>query len=307
MYVSGNRHCPLPVLAFTKLLCGTKVHSWTILGGRDMQSKGALTRALAGLCIALALLATGCAQGAGGEAVEFDAFLNGSDVAASEPGDPIALSGDEPAQLELTMRNVSDDTVEVRYVRFEGEVLDMIFLTYDTAVSIELEPGETRTLPPVLLDFYDLGGQASGYLRGHVSLYDGDRDTLGSQQAFLEANGEGFSTLSLFNVLLLAATVVGAGWNLVRLAQRKLPSNRLIRALRFLAVGAGAGLTLAVAFSTLRIWPLDTVMWVLFAAIGAAIGYFIGFVLPGADDDIIDILDEQDVLDAAIEARAGVT
>jgi len=271
-----------------------------------MKSKDKATRVLAGLCVAIALVTTGCAQGSGGTAVEFDAFLNGSDVSQSAPGDPITLVSEDPAQLELSLRNVSDEDVTVRYVRFEGEVLDMIFLTYDTAISVDLSPGETRTLPPVLLDFYDLGGQATGYLRGHVQLYDGNRDTLGSQELFLDADGDGFSTLALFNVLLLAATIVGAAWNLVRLSQRKLPSNRLIRALRFLAVGAGAGLTLAVAFSTLRIWPLDTLMWVLFAAIGAVIGYAIGFILPGADDQVIDILDEQDVLDAAIEAQAAV-
>ena len=270
-----------------------------------MNSKGTtsgVSRALAGLCVALALLATGCAQGGGGDTVDFEAALNGSAFADSAPGDPITLTGDEPSQLELTMENVSAEDVTVRYVRFEGEVLDMIFLTYDTGISVDLEPGESRTLPPILLDFFDLGGQANGYLRGHVQLYDVNRDVLGSQQVFLDASGEGFSTLSLFNVLLLAATVAGAAWNLLRLSQRRLPSNRLARALRFLAVGAGAGLTLAVAFSTLRIWPLDTFAWVLFGAIGAVIGYAIGFVLPGSDDDIVDLLDEQDVLDAALEA-----
>ena len=268
-----------------------------------MMSKGVASRALAGLCLVLALAATGCAQGGGGDSVDFEAVLNGTNVADSEPGDPIRLTGEEPAQLELTMRNVTNEPVTVRYVRFEGEVLDMIFLTYDTAVSIDLAPGDTETLPPVLLDFYDLGGQASGYLRGHVSLYDGDREKLGSEEAFLDASGDGFATLSLFNLLLLLATVAGVAWNFLRLSQRKLPSNRMVRALRFFAIGVAAGLTLAVAFSTLRIWPLDTLMWVIFAVVGAVIGYGVGFILPGADDELIDVLDEQDVLDAAIEAR----
>jgi len=250
-------------------------------------------------------LAAGCAQGGGGKAVEFDAVLNGTDVLASGPGDPIKLTSDEPAELALTLRNVSDDTVTVRYVRFEGEVLDMIFLTYDTAISLELAPGQSQTLPPVLLDFYDLGGQASGYLRGHVQVYDGERETLGSQPVFLDASGDGFSTLALFNLLLLIATAAGVAWNVVRLAQRRLPANRVVRALRVLAVGATAGLTLAVAFSTLRIWPLDTLAWVLCTVIGGIIGYAIGFVLPGSDDEVVDILDERDVLDAVLEQQAA--
>gem|GEM_PF-1965896 len=67
---------------------------------------------------------------------------------------------------------------------------------------------------------------------------------------------------------------------------------------------AGAGLTLAVAFLALRIWPLDTLMWVMFTAVGAISGYAIGLILPGADDELIDILDEQDVLDAVVGAKA---
>jgi len=265
----------------------------------------AVVRALAGLFF-IVLFASGCAQGTVGESVGLDVVLNGSNVADSAPGAPITLRGDETAQLELTIENLTNDPVTIEYVRFEGEVLDMIFLTYDTAVAIDLEPGETRAVPPILLDFYDLGGQAGGYLRGNVQVYDGDRAALGSAPVFLDANGDGFSTLALFNVLLLVATVGGAAWNLLRLSQRRLPPNRLVRALRFLAVGAGAGLTLAVAFSTLRIWPLSTLMWVLFAAVGAVIGYAIGYVLPGADDAIVDLLDEQDVLDAVVEERAGL-
>lgn len=96
------------------------------------------------------------------------------------------------------MRNVSAVAAEVRYVRFEGEVLDMVFLTYDTAISITPLAGNSQTLPPVLLDFYDLGGQTSGYLRGQVSLYEADREKLGSEQVFLDVSGDGFSTLRIW-------------------------------------------------------------------------------------------------------------
>jgi len=253
--------------------------------------------------VLLVLLVSGCASGSGGDQVEFEAILNGTEVSKSAPRSPVSLVGADIAQLELKMTNVSDEPVTVRYIRFEGEVIDMIFLTYDTAVRVEIAPGETETIPPVLLDFYDLGGQASGYLRGHVQLYDEDREIIGSEQMFLNASGDGFSTLSLFNVLLLIATAAGAAWNLLRLAQRRLPANRFVRAMRFLAVGAGAGLTLAVAFSTLRIYPLGTLGWLLFTIIGSIIGYLVGFVLPGGDDELIDVLDEHEVIDAVLDGQ----
>lgn len=270
---------------------------------RDIPPLNAMV--LSGIVL-IALLLGGCAQGGGGDAVEFTAAVNGVDVSTSEPSDPIELSGAEPAELDLTVENVAGEPVTVRYIRFEGQVLDMIFLTYDTAVRIDLEPGERRDVPTVVLDFFDLGGQASGYLRGHVQLYDEERGLLGTEQMFLDAKGDALSTLGLFNLLLLFATAAGLGWNLYRLAQRRLPPNRFVRAVRFLAVGVGAGLTLSVAFSTLRIWPLGTVAWVLFAVIGGIAGYAAGFLLPGADE-LVDILDEQDVLDAVLDSEAPET
>ena len=53
----------------------------------------------------------------------------------------------------------------------------------------------------------------------------------------------------------------------------------------------------------MRIWPLGTVAWVLFAVIGGIAGYVAGFLLPGADE-LVDILDEQDVLDAVLDSEA---
>jgi len=252
------------------------------------------------LALGVLMVVTGCAQGEVGNKVDVNAILNGEDLAASSASNPIRIADDQTAELTLALTNVSDAPVTVRYVRFEGEVIDMIFLTYDTALSVPLAPGESRTLPPVLLDFFDLGGQASGYLRGAVQLYDEQRDPIGSQPLFLDARGDGLSTLELFNLLLLAGTVLGAAWNLLRLSQRRLPANRFVRALRFLAVGAGAGLTLAVAFSTLRIWPLSTLWWLLFTIVGAIVGYVIGLLLPGSEGDDIDLLDEEDLLEELV-------
>ena len=82
---------------------------------RDIPPLNAMV--LSGIVL-IALLLGGCAQGGGGDAVEFTAAVNGVDVSTSEPSDPIELSGAEPAELdepnERTSRplNVGFDLVE---------------------------------------------------------------------------------------------------------------------------------------------------------------------------------------------------
>jgi len=274
------------------------------MAGKDSISR---RRAFVGVFLALwVLLLAGCGQGDSSELVDFTATLNDVDLSESAPNDPVRLSDTETATLQLDLTNVSDQEVTVRFIQFEGQVIDMVFLTYDTGVRFNVAPGESVSVPPIQLDFFDLGGQASGFLRGNVHLFNPERDLIGTQEVFLEADADGFSTLTLFNLLLLVVTVAGLAWNLLRMAQRRLPSNRFVRAMRFLAVGAAAGLTIAVAFSTLRIWPLDTFGWVLFTAVGAAIGYVVGFVLPGGDD-LVDLEEEAEIEEmlAAQEAEAA--
>ncbi|MEM7093579.1 MAG: hypothetical protein AAF567_11300 [Actinomycetota bacterium] len=250
---------------------------------------GAKTAAFLALCV---LVLTSCGQSST-DVVLVDASINGSAASDSSPGDPITITDGERTELILDLENTADTPTEVRYVRFEGRTLDMVFLTYDTEIAVELAGEQARQLPPIFFNFFDLGGQASGYLRGQLQLFDADRELIGSQPIYLDASGDGFSTLSWFNLLLLLAAVGGAGWNLVRLAQRRLPSNRFIRAIRFAAIGVVAGLAIAAACSTLRIWPLDTLAWVLIVVISGIIGYAVGFLLPGGDD-VVDLEEDED-------------
>ena len=276
------------------------------MSGKDKILKDRIfrKRSFLGVLFALGvLLLAGCGQGASNGQVDFTATLNDVDLTQSAPNDPVRLSDDETATLELELTNVSNQDVTVRFIQFEGQVIDMVFLTYDTGVRFEIAPGDSIVVPPIQLDFFDLGGQATGYVRGNVHLFNPDRELVGTQEVFLDADAEGFSTLALFNLLLLIATVVGLGWNLMRMAQRRLPANRFVRAMRFLAIGAAAGITLAVAMSTLRIWPLDTFGWVLFTVIGAVIGYLVGFVLPGGDD-LVDLEEEREI-EAMLAAQAA--
>ena len=95
--------------------------------------------------------------------VEIEAVLAGQDVATADSKNPIKIEPEEEIPLLLTMRNTSDDTVTVRYVRLEGTALGLTFLTYDLGVRTTLAPGEQTTLDATL-DFFDLESQATGYL-----------------------------------------------------------------------------------------------------------------------------------------------
>lgn len=261
-----------------------------------------------GLLLGTALLiASGCGAGPTGEAVEVDATLAGQRVADSDRGNPIVLENADVADIELTITNVTDEPVTIGHVRLTGQVIDLTFLSYDTGVEVPLGPGETTQFG-FPFDFFDLDGQANGLLRARVGVYDTEREVLGSQDLIVDVKGGGFSTMGLFTLLLLVITVASLAWNLLRLATRKLPPNRFVRALRFMATGVAAGLTISTACSLLGIWPLPTVTWLLITIVGGIIGFVLGYLTPGADgydeEEVLDLLDEREEAEQLERAKA---
>lgn len=237
--------------------------------------------------------------------LEIDATIDGITLDDADATNPLPLSIDE-SELNLSMVNTSDTPQAVRYLRLEGEMLGLTFLTYTTRLAVELAPGETRQVT-VPLDFFDIDSQAHGYLRAKLALYAPglDRQVLATDDFAVDVRGSVTSTMALFAFLLFAATAASIALNVLGLARGTLPTNRFRRALRFAVSGLGVGMLFTVAFSVLRIFPLPSVAWWPLVIIPTAIGFAIGYSAPDSGDDIDE--EELDDLRDLDETLAAVT
>lgn len=257
------------------------------------------------LCAALALSACG---GSTDEVLDITATIDGIDLNDANAANPLPLSTTE-SQLSMTMTNTSDETQAVRYLRLEGEMLGLTFLTYTTRIAVELGPGETREVT-VPLDFFDIDSQGHGYLRSKLALYapGDDRQLLATDDFAVDVRGNVTSTMALFALLLFIVTAGSIFLNLQGLARRTLPPNRFRRGIRFAVSGLGVGMLLTVAFSVLRIFPLPSVAWWPLVIIPMVITFAAGYLAPGANDDFDEEeLDDLRDLDETLAAVAAAT
>jgi hypothetical protein len=229
----------------------------------------------------------GCASQRDTGALAVAGRLDGRELASATADEPIQLRHGQLATVSLDVTNLSSEPVTVAHVRLEGELLDLIFLTYDTGIHQVIAPGEHQVIQ-FMIDFFDLRGQAHGYLLGHLRLYDDNRNALASTNLVLDGRGGPWATMASFNLVLVAVAAASFAWNLYRLAQRRLPSNRFARGLRFLHSGLATGLALAAASSTLRIWPLASFGWMAITVVVGLFGFSLGYLSPGGDLDADD-------------------
>lgn len=263
---------------------------------RSPDVTGTRPRAWAVAVAVAALALAGCGDD-GQDVIDIDGAIDGTPLAEADGSAPIPISDDE-SQLDLVLTNTSGSSQDIRYLRLEGEVVGLTFLTYTTSLRITLGPDEVRSLT-VPLDFFDVESQAHGYLRTDLAVYGGaDRERLGSTEFAADVRGSVVSTMALFAVLLVAATALSLLVNLQGLARRTLPTNRFRRGVQFGLSGLGIGLVLTVAFSVLRVFPLSAAAWWPLIAIPTAVAFAIGYLAPGADEppEVDDDLRELDEL-----------
>lgn len=236
------------------------------------------------LAVAATALLLGACSSAEDHDLEVVATVDDVALADAGPSSPIRVSDDESV-LEMTVTNRGDEARDVRYLRLEGDVLGLTFLTYTTRVEFEVAPDESRTIV-VPLDFFDVESQAHGYLRAQLALYSSsdEREVVGTQEFAVDVRGSATSTMALFAVLLMVITALSVAVNLFALSRRTLPANRFRRGLQFAFSGLGVGLVLAVAFSVLRIFPLPNSTSLPLVAISTIVGFALGYLAPGSDD-----------------------
>ena len=86
---------------------------------------------------------------------------------------PMELKRGIESATDAAVKAIGDMSVDIETSEQITNVAS-ISANNDTTIGVDVGPGEVRTLPTILLEFFDLGGQATGYLRGHVQLYDED-------------------------------------------------------------------------------------------------------------------------------------
>lgn len=234
------------------------------------------------------------------EGIEISGEIAGRDIAGSDSTDPIELEPTQEIPINITIRNTSDRSEQVRFVRLEGQALGLTFLSYDLGVRTTLGPGEQTTVTTPL-DFFDLEDQATGYLGASMRVYDPERRELGSTAFVIDVRGKATSTLGLFAFLVLGIAVFSVTVLIINTVRRRLPANRFVRAAQFALAGGAIGLTLALGVSILRIAFADVDAWVPLVVVPTAVGFLFGYIAPGPLSQSIEDVREQEQLDAAAE------
>jgi hypothetical protein len=263
-----------------------------------------VTRRLLLLSLVLLALWPAPAGAQSNDAIEIEADLAGRDIAEAGSSGPIAIEPREEIPLVLTIRNNTDDTESVRYVRLEGKALGLTFLTYDLGIRTTLAPGEQTTLDTTL-DFFDLESQATGYLGTSLRVYDDDRRLLGSTAFVVDVRGSATSTLGLFAVLVLGVAVFSVTVLLLNTLRRRLPSNRFVRGVQFAIAGAAIGVTLSLGLSILRITFADVEQWVPLVFVPTVIAFALGYIAPGPLQRSIREVREEEALQAVAETAVA--
>jgi hypothetical protein len=225
--------------------------------------------------------------------------IGGRDITTGKTSeDALPLDPDELIPVRLTLRNQTDQTEEIRYVRLEGKALGLTFLTYDFGARAVLGPHD-RTVIETKLDFFDLESQATGFLGTSIRVYDGNGFLIGEQRFVVDVLGKPNSTLGSFALIVFGLAVFSVAVIIVNTIRRRLPSNRFVRGLQFAMAGAAIGVTLSLGVSILRIGFADVDDWVRLVFTPTAIAFILGYLAPGPLQRSIRDYQAEEALEAA--------
>jgi hypothetical protein len=247
---------------------------------------------IAGAVVVAVLAVLGAAAPAGAaEVLELEAAVDGRDVEGAGSSDPIVIDPSTLQQIDLTVTNPTGSPVDVRRVRLQGDVGGLTLVAYDVTTDLRVGSGATETLE-LPVEFAGLERQALGLLPGGLSLFDEERQEVGSTDFVIDVKGDNTSVMGLFTLFVAIASAVGLVVLGTRISRRTLVGNRFRRGLQFAAVGLGVGVTLVMGLSVLRIVAPTATVWVplvLIPTIGAGA---LGYLSPGPLDFEPDEIDE---------------
>lgn len=267
------------------------------MGTSSIRRRRTVQLVLAGVVASIASVALAGPAWAG-PPLDIDATLDGRAVADAGANDPIELGESDQVDVTLVVTNRSSAPVEVRSVKLGATALGVTFVSYDTVVVLDVPAGESREIA-FTLPIYDIGDQAMGLVPGALVAYDGRGQVVGEQRFTLDVAGSSSSLYGRFGLLLVGFTVATVGLNLWLAARRRLPTNRLMRGLRFAIAGVGLGLTLCFVLSALRVLAPYPEVWPPLVIVPGLGFFLLGLLSPGR------LRIEEDEIDVALREHAA--
>lgn len=216
--------------------------------------------------------------------VQARATIDGHDVSKATAEHPLALRGDRPAIVRVSVANSGRSDVVVRSVRLQGQVVNLTLFAYETRLDLRVPAGGVGERE-YALDLVDLSKQAVGLLPARLQLLDEQRRVIGSQAFSTRVKGSLTSVYGLFGISVAAITAVLLGGALLRLATHRLSDNRWKRAITFGTPGLGLGLTLTFTLSALAVLLPAPGRWLAITALCGAVLFGIGYLSPSPDGE----------------------
>lgn len=231
------------------------------------------------LSLVLILIFGGPAPSWATSSLTWTASVDGHDVASATSNSPLTLDPARPARVSLDITNTAGHDVQIRGMRLEGRVMGLSFFSFTTRIDAVVHAGET-THRDLELDLGDLQGQAVGLIPARLTLLSPGHEELASRSLVTDVRGSVTSVYGTFGlVVLLVTTGMGIGLALA-VARGRLPLNRWQRAVRFLPVGIGLGLTATFSLSSTRLLTPGGGVWGPAVLGCGAVAFLIGYLTP---------------------------
>lgn len=246
-------------------------------------------RLLRPLCSALTVLAA-CTifvtqpARADTQALRWQVSVDGRDVGTATNNNPMPLHPDRGARIALSVDNAGPSEVTVRSIRLDGRVMGLTFFSFTSRIDLAVAPGHSgqRTVD---LDLADLGAEAVGLIPARIALLDGRRQVLDAQSFVADVDGSAGSAYGVFGLVVALITVLLALGLALDLARNRLPTDRWLRATRFLPAGIGLGLTATFTLSATRLLAPNEVIWVPLVLGCAAVAFCLGYISPAPTEE----------------------
>jgi hypothetical protein len=173
----------------------------------------------------------------------------------------------------------SASSLSVRSVRFQGRVLGLAFVSYETQVDLKAAPGRTDTRS-YRLGLTGVGRQATGLLPARIQLVDDKGRVINTRNFVVRVHGSLWSAYGILGLAVAALSVLLIAGAVAALIRGRQHRRRLQRGLTFAAPGAGVGAFVLFLLSAAAVVVPTPPAWIAFLAVGGVFGLAVGLVTP---------------------------